>query len=108
VPKDCSAIIFTYSLHRDEKYFPEPEKFNPERFLDIEKMASWHPYAYIPFSAGNRSCVGQKLAMLKEKIILASLLRKFEIVSAAQNIKPVIELVLRPDKDIFVEFKSRQ
>ena len=58
VPKGANAIIIVYSLHRDPRYFPEPEEFRPERFL-LENSAGRPPYAYIPFSAGLRNCIGE-------------------------------------------------
>lgn len=57
VPKGANAIIITYALHRDPRYFPEPEEFRPERFLSNNSDGR-PPYAYIPFSAGLRNCIG--------------------------------------------------
>ena len=57
IPKRSTAMIFIYQIHRDERYFPEPEKFVPERFLP-DNSDKRHPYAYIPFSAGKRNCIG--------------------------------------------------
>nr|QFR37025.1 cytochrome P450 4G189 [Forficula auricularia] len=78
LPAFSTIIIGTYALHRDKDIFPNPDVFDPDNFLP-EKQANRHYYSYIPFSAGPRSCVGRKFAMLKLKILLSTILRKFRI-----------------------------
>lgn len=58
VPKGVNVVIVPFALHRDPEYFPEPEEFRPERFLP-ENSSGRNPYAYIPFSAGLRNCIGK-------------------------------------------------
>lgn len=52
-----SIFINVFALHRNEKHYKNPEKFDPDRFLKDNKI-NQHPYAFIPFSAGPRNCIG--------------------------------------------------
>lgn len=49
IPKDTLVMISSYALHRDERFFDKPNKFDPERFTD-ENIKKFHPFTYIPFS----------------------------------------------------------
>lgn len=80
IPADSTVIIGTYKIHRRPDIFPNPERFDPDNFLP-ERAASRHYYSYIPFSAGPRSCVGRKYAVLKLKVLLSTILRSFQVTS---------------------------
>ncbi|XP_055607198.1 cytochrome P450 4g15-like [Uranotaenia lowii] len=80
VPSGTTVVIGTFKLHRREDIYPNPEVFNPDNFLP-EKTSNRHYYSYIPFSAGPRSCVGRKYAMLKLKVLLSTILRNYRVVS---------------------------
>lgn len=77
LPAGTIIEIVPYFLHRKEEYYPNPEKFDPDRFL-TEEMEKRHPYAFLPFSGGTRNCIGQKFAMLESKTFVAYLLANFE------------------------------
>lgn len=57
LPPETSMIFFIYDLHRDPEQFPDPHRFDPDRFLP-EVVEKRHPFAYLPFSAGPRNCIG--------------------------------------------------
>ncbi|XP_022710511.1 cytochrome P450 4c3-like [Varroa jacobsoni] len=63
-------MIFTNVTYRDRDVFPDPEIYNPDRCLS-KNVAARNPFAYIPFSAGPRNCIGQKFALVEPKIMVA-------------------------------------
>ncbi|WAQ95758.1 CP4V2-like protein [Mya arenaria] len=95
--KGTSALIVPAAIHMRDDIYPDPDKFDPDRFL-TENSVKRHPYAYIPFSAG------QKFAMLEEKVILSTIFRNFSVKSMQdrEELCPLAELILRPGNGIKV------
>ncbi|XP_046744960.1 cytochrome P450 4c3 [Diprion similis] len=108
VPRGTTAIIVVPMLHRDSNVFPNPECFDPDRFL-AENMIGRHPYAYIPFSAGPRNCIGQKYAILEEKAVLSGVLRKYKIEATCRREDIIVsgELVTRAKDGLEVKITPR-
>lgn len=76
----------SHAIHRSAKYWPEPESFIPERFLAKEGDPLFSPKgAWRPFEFGPRHCIGMELAMIETKIIMALMLRSFDIKSAYEE-----------------------
>ena len=109
VPKNWIVLLAPYTLHRREEYFPEPEKFAPERFTP-EKEKQLPRYAYMPFGAGPRICIGLHFAMMEGHLLLATIAQRvgFSLVPG-QTIEPdpVHHLALRPGGELNVMVKRR-
>ncbi|KAF2878641.1 hypothetical protein ILUMI_27530 [Ignelater luminosus] len=107
LPKGLTIGIFAYGLHRDPEIYPNPEHFDPERFT-LEKQAERSPYAYIPFSAGPRNCIGQKFAMLEMKSVISKVLRNYKLIEVLEHqLVLVAETVLKSKSGIYVQLKKR-
>jgi cytochrome P450 family 4 len=107
-PKDSVAHIHIYDIHRDPDVFPDPEKFEPERFLP-ENCEGRNNFAFIAFSAGMRNCIGQKFAMLELKVMLAKVVSNFKIlpVTSRDEVVFISDLVLRSRDPIKMKFCLR-
>lgn len=80
IPVGSQIIIDSELLHKNPRYWSDPERFIPERFLP-ENSIDRDPYAFMPFSAGPRNCIGKAFGIMEDKIILAHILNSFEVSS---------------------------
>lgn len=78
IPAGSTVVISTYLIHHRGDIYENPAQFDPDNFLP-SRTQNRHYYAYIPFAAGPRSCVGRKYAMLKMKILLSTIIRNYRI-----------------------------
>ncbi|KAL7302463.1 hypothetical protein TKK_0005111 [Trichogramma kaykai] len=86
--KGQALVIPVYGFHTDPRYFPEPEKFDPERFSPENKVKI-DPYTYLPFGIGPRECIGKRFALMETKIIVINVLKKFVIKFTEKSEHPV-------------------
>ncbi|XP_023239087.1 cytochrome P450 4p1-like [Centruroides sculpturatus] len=97
LPAKSSLIINIYGIHHNPTVFVNPEVFDPDRFLP-ENCEKRHPFAFLPFSAGPRNCIGQRFAMMEMKTVLANVLRHFRVKSLDHRDKifESADVILRP------------
>lgn len=107
VPAGSMVYVPIYALHRHTALWERPEAFDPDRFApDVAKQR--HRYAYMPFGAGPRICIGSGFAMMEGVAILATLLRAVRLESVADAPpKPRMRLTLRPDKKLWMRVEPR-
>ncbi|XP_018570837.1 cytochrome P450 9e2-like [Anoplophora glabripennis] len=86
--KGTLIMLPIYSIHHDPKYFPNPERFDPERFSD-ENKGDIKPYTYFPFGVGPRNCIGSRFALLETKIVIFHILKNFELVPVEKSRIPL-------------------
>ncbi|MEO5777093.1 MAG: cytochrome P450 [Flavobacterium sp.] len=93
--KDKTLIgVSFYELHRNPKYWDNPEEFNPNRFLGDQKKESYK-YFY-PFGAGPRMCIGLGFAMYEMSLVLSHIVKKYKVISAAKDIRINPLITLKP------------
>ncbi|XP_062142423.1 probable cytochrome P450 4ac1 [Drosophila sulfurigaster albostrigata] len=109
LPKGTQINIHAFDIMRDPRHFPNPSEFQPDRFLPHNTL-NRHPFAFIPFSAGQRNCIGQKFAILEIKVMLVSILRNFKLLPVTRLEDVLFEygLVLRTQNSVKLMVTSRQ
>ncbi|XP_067143001.1 cytochrome P450 3A8-like [Centruroides vittatus] len=88
IKKGSNVIIPTHGMHHDPEYFPEPERFKPERFLP-ENRESIKPYTFLPFGDGPRNCIGMRFVTMVMKICIVYMLRDVRLVATEETRKPL-------------------
>lgn len=84
------VFLNPYLTQRDPRWFPEPERFDPQRFTP-EREHDRPACAWFPFGAGQRACVGRSLAMLEGTLVLAEIIKQFRLAPAAGQGEPIPE-----------------
>lgn len=105
IPRGAIVIVSQYVMHRDPRFWPDPERFDPQRFADESARPK---FAYFPFGGGSRICIGEGFAWMEGVLVLRTLAKRWSL-SLAQPLpvvpKPVI--TLRPRGGIKMRIRAR-
>lgn len=107
LPANALLLVFYHGVHHNPRVWDDPERFDPERFAP-DMMTNRHPFAYVPFSAGPRKCVGDEFALLEGPLIMAMILQKYNIhVIPNQTFGSRMGLTMRPYEGVKATFSLR-
>jgi len=108
--KGFSVVVPVFALHYDPKYYPEPEKFIPERFTP-EAIQERNPMVYLPFGEGPRNCIGLRFGKMQSMVGLVSLLSKFTVEPSAKTEEKTVfnpmSFVTSPKNGIWLKITPR-
>ena len=107
LPRGAVVGVMIYFTHRDVRWWPEPERFDPERFRE-ENAARYPRYAYLPFGGGPRVCIGNGFAMLEARLLLATIASRYRLEQVpGHTVKPAPLITLNPDGGLPMVVRSR-
>jgi cytochrome P450 len=107
VPRGTTVLMSQWVLHRDARFFPEPERFRPERWGE-DAIKALPKFAYFPFGGGPRLCIGNTFAMMELVLVLAAIAQRFRFsLQAGCQVTPQPKFTLRPASGIPGEIVPR-
>ena len=107
IPADSIVVISQYLMHHDSRYFPDPWRFDPERWTP-EAKATRPQYSYFPFGGGPRGCVGEGLSWIKGTLLIATLAQRWRMhLVQSKPIKLQPLMTLQPKNKIFIALQRR-
>jgi cytochrome P450 len=108
IPRGTNVVMSQYILQHDSRYFPHPERFDPDRWTD-EMKSTLPRMAYFPFGGGPRSCVGESLAWMEGILIVAGIASKWKLeLLKGEKIGTSPRTTLRPKKGIWMKAIRRE
>lgn len=108
LPTGAEVFVYPYVTHHDERFFPDPERFDPERFSE-ENEKHLPKFAYFPFGGGPRICIGNNFAMMEAQLVLATIASRYQLALAPdQKVEPEALITLRPKYGMRMITRLRQ
>lgn len=106
VPGGSFVLLSPFITQRLEEFWPDPEEFDPQRF-SAENVRERHRFAWFPFSAGPRICIGKQFSMLEGQVILAQVMREFRVNVVNNTLGFKAEGTLKPDRPVIMRLERR-
>ncbi len=108
LPKGCFVFFSQYIVHRDARYFPRPEVFDPERFAP-EAKGQRPKFAYFPFGGGGRQCIGESFAWMEAVLVMATAMQRWRMeLEPGQRIEVQPKITLRPAGPVWMRLQARR
>jgi cytochrome P450 len=108
IPKGSIVTIAPWVVHRHRRLWNEPDAFDPRRFLP-ERRASIDRFAYLPFGAGPRVCIGASFALQEAVLVLASVVRAARLdLEPGHVVRPLHRITLRPEGGLPMKLSLRK
>jgi cytochrome P450 len=107
IPAGSNVVMSQWIMHRNPVYFPDPEKFDPDRW-STDSSQKLPRFAYFPFGGGPRQCIGASFAMMEATLLLASIAQRFHLRSILDH--PVVlvpSFTLRPKYGMRMALETR-
>lgn len=108
IPAGSRLFLCPYTSHRDPRVFPDPERFDPERFRPGAAMKKRPKFAYFPFGGGRHVCIGEGFVRMEAALVLSQLVRRFELTNAgARRAAPHPDVTLEPRGGVRLRLRAR-
>ncbi len=107
VPANASITLMFYNAHHDPRFWTEPDQFDPGRFSP-ERSANRPPFAYLPFGAGPRLCIGNQFALTEAQLVLASIAQRYQLrLTPGHPVRPNVSFLLRTSAGLPMTLQRR-
>lgn len=107
IPAGTDIFMCQYVVHRNPRYFPDPDRFDPERFNPAVKQER-PDYAYFPFGGGSRMCIGEPFARMEGVLLIAVIAQRYKMtLLSGQTIVPEPLVTLRPKNGVLMRLNKR-
>ena len=107
IPAGSRLFLCPYTSHRDPRFFPDPERFDPERFRPGAEVRARPRSAYFPFGGGRHVCIGEGFVRMEAALVLSTLVGRFELTRATGHAVPYPGVTLEPRGDVRLRLRAR-